>query len=179
MTVYVCLLRAVNVGGRGTISMAPLAELCRMLGFENVTTVLQSGNVVFTTSLRGRARIAATIGEAIKGRFGFRPVVVLRTAAELRGTIAANPFAGRPDVAPGRLVAMFLEAAPAADGERALVAAHRGPEEVHVAGSVVFVHYVNGIGRSKLTGAVIERALGVKGTARNWNTVRKLADALG
>ena len=176
MTVFVSLLRAINVGGRGTIRMTALADLYRAQGFDSVTTVLQSGSVVFSTRLRSAARIADMIGEAIEEAFVFRPVVVMRTADQLRDIIARNPFAGRTDVAPGRLVVMFLDGTPARCAEEALTAAYRGEEDIHLRGSEVFIHYVNGIGRSKLTGAVLERALGVKGTARNWNTVTKLAE---
>jgi uncharacterized protein (DUF1697 family) len=176
MTVFVSLLRAINVGGRGTIRMTALADLYRAQGFDSVTTVLQSGSVVFSTRLRSAARIADMIGEAIEEAFGFRPVVVTRTADQLREIIARNPFADRTDVAPGRLLVMFLDGTPAKGGGKALAAAYQGAEDVHLRGSEVFIHYVNGIGRSKLTGAVLERALGVKGTARNWNTVSKLAE---
>jgi uncharacterized protein (DUF1697 family) len=177
MTVFVSLLRAVNVGGRGTIRMTALADLYRAQGFDHVTIVLQSGSVVFSTRLRSAARVADSIGEAIEAAFGFRPVVVMRTAGQLRDTIARNPFADRTDVAPGRLVVMFLDGTPAKGAGKALAAAYQGAEEIHLRGSEVFVHYVNGIGRSKLTGAVLERALAIKGTARNWNTVSKLAEA--
>jgi uncharacterized protein (DUF1697 family) len=176
MTIFVSLLRAVNVGGRGTIRMTTLADLYRGQGFDRVTTVLQSGTVVFSTRLRSAARVAGMIGMAIEAAFGFRPVVVMRTGDELRDVIARNPFADRTDVAPGRLVVMFLDGAPAKDAGKALAATCQGAEEIHLRGSEVFIHYVNGIGRSKLTGAVLERALGVRGTARNWNTVTKLAE---
>jgi uncharacterized protein (DUF1697 family) len=179
MTVFVSLLRAVNVGGRGTIRMTALADLYRAQGFDRVTAVLQSGSVVFSTRLRSGARVADMIGEAIEEAFGFRPVVVMRTADELRETIARNPFADRTDVAPARLAVMFLAGTPAKNAGKALAAAYQGAEDVHLRGSGVFIHYVNGIGRSKLTGAVLERALGVKGTARNWNTVWKLAEVAG
>jgi uncharacterized protein (DUF1697 family) len=176
MTVFVSLLRAVNVGGRGTIRMTALADLYRAQGFDSVMTVLQSGSVVFSTRLRSAARVADRIGDAIEEAFGFRPVVVMRTADELRGTIARNPFADRTDVAPGRLVVMFLAGTPARGAGKALAAAYQGPEDIHLRGSEVFIHYVNGIGRSKLTGAVLERTFGVAGTARNWNTVMKTAN---
>lgn len=155
--------------------MAPLADLYRALGFDAVTTVLQSGNVVFASALRDPDRIAARLGEAIEAEFGFRPAIMMRTGDELRDAIDRNPFAGRSDIDPRRQVIVFMARAPANGGECTLASVAAGPEEVHLSGREVFVHYVNGIGRSKLSGAVIERALGVMGTARNWNTVARLA----
>jgi uncharacterized protein (DUF1697 family) len=171
----IALLRAVNVGGR-SVPMADLRAMLADLGCKNPRTLLQSGNAVF--AMKGKASIAALEKrfetEALR-RFGFDIAFMLRTAAEWDAIVAGNPF---PDAAkndPARLVVMALKAAPAAAAIKALRDGYKGPETIHVGGRDAYLIYPDGQGNSKLTNALIERKLGVAGTARNWNTVLKLA----
>lgn len=176
MTVFIGLLRAVNVGGRNLIGMALLRELCGELGLRGAATLLQSGNLVFASGARDPALLGVRIEAAIEGRFGFRPSVLLRALPEWEAVIAANPFAGRADVDPRRLVVMALAEAPGKTAQRRLLDLDLGPEEVRFGGRELYIHYPNGVGPSKLTGARIEKALATTGTARNWNTTTKLRD---
>lgn len=174
MTAYAALLRAINVGGSGTLRMADLKAICSKLGFKDVATLLQSGNVVFTATGTDAA-IARKLADAIEAGHGFRPAISVRTAAELAAIVGDNPF---PKEAKDgtRVIVAFAAAKPSA-GAAERVAAVKGAknERLVLVGRDLFIHYPDGQGRSKVTNAVIERALGVPVTSRNWNTVTKLA----
>jgi uncharacterized protein (DUF1697 family) len=173
------LLRGVNVGGRGAISMADLRSCVESLGHTDVTTYIQSGNLVFTSgqpagTVAARGRVAREIEHALATNSGLRTTVMIRSVPELRTVVDEMPFAG-DEREPTRLVTVFLAEAPTADAVASLER-DRFPERFAVHGREMFVHYVNGQGRSKFTPAYFERRLGVAGTARNANTVRKLLD---
>lgn len=164
MAVYVALLRAVNVGGTGKLPMQELAALCTDLGFANVRTYIQSGNVVFASPLT-EPEAAGTLEQALAAKMGKRVDVMVRTAAELRATLAANPF---PAADPAKVGVVFLAApAPLDRLERIVIP---GPEEVRAAGREIFIHFPDGMGRSKL-----KLPSAIVGTTRNINTVAKLA----
>jgi uncharacterized protein (DUF1697 family) len=170
MASIVCFLRGVNVGGNKMIKMDALRELCISLKLRDPRTYLQSGNVVFTAAEGSLDRMARRIEDAIEKRVGFRPDVILRTADEMRDVVKRNPFAGRADVPPNKLIVVFLAAEPGKPSGFA------GPEDVRISGREAYIYYVNGQGRSRLTLPVIEKALGARGTARNWNTVNMLLE---
>jgi uncharacterized protein (DUF1697 family) len=176
MPVVISLLRAVNVGGRGKIKMDALRALYVSLGFEDVQTFIQSGNVVFRTKERSLPKLAVQIEDAIERKFGFRPPVILRTSAQLRATIAANPFAPRSGIEPGKLLVWFLASPLNKDAIAAVAAIKTSPEEIKIAGTEVFVYFPDGQGRSKLNWPAVERAMKVSGTGRNLNSVRKLLE---
>ena len=171
----IALLRAVNVGGR-SVAMAELRAMLTELGCGNPRTLLQSGNAVFTLKARtSLAAFEAKLEAQAQRRFGMPVAFMLRSATEWDATIARNPFpeAARND--PGHLLLMALKGAPTAAAIKALRDGYKGPETIHAAGRDAYLVYPEGVGRSKLTNALIERKLGVAGTARNWNTVLKLA----
>src|SRR5436309_15835190 len=112
MPVIVSMLRGVNVGGNHKIKMEALRALYESLGFSDVQTYIQSGNVVFRTKATGLAALGKKIEDGIEAQFGFRPAVILRTMEELRTAIAGCPFAGREGMEPGKLLVTFLSAAP-------------------------------------------------------------------
>jgi uncharacterized protein (DUF1697 family) len=164
MPTLVALLRGVNVGGNCMLAMADLAALCRQLGFADVRTYIQSGNVVFRTELPAE-RARAALAKVLAAHMG-RPIdVMVRDAKALRRALAQNPF---PEAEPAKVAVLFL-AEPVPKG---LLDGLTGPDgEVVVAsGLEVYVHYVQGMGRSKLK---LPKALGVL-TVRNVNTVAKL-----
>jgi uncharacterized protein (DUF1697 family) len=101
---------------------------------------------------------------------------VLRSSAELKDVIRRNPFAKRSGIEPNRLVVSFLTGEPDAESKQKIAQIKVGPEEIVLDGRELYIYYAGGIGTSKLTPAVIERALKVSGTARNWNTVTKLLE---
>ena len=161
----VALLRAINVGGHGKLPMAELLEHCASAGFREAKTLLQSGNVVFA----GRGK-SAQLERALEAKVATD--VMVRTAAEWNDVVAANPFRAEAKSDPGRLLVMFLKSEPESDF------AWPGPERMKRIGRQLYIVYPNGAGTSKLTGALIERKLATRGTARNWNTVMKIAALL-
>jgi uncharacterized protein (DUF1697 family) len=176
MPVAVSLLRGVNVGGHHKLKMEDLRELYESLGLCHAQTYVQSGNVVFRTDARDFTRLSKRIADAIEQRFAFRPGVILRTAAELRAVIAANPFASRRDLDPSRLLVQFLADEPPADVREQILRIESEPEELRMVGCELYIYYPNGVARPKVPWTVIERILQTPGTGRNWNTVRKLLE---
>src|SRR5467141_4381483 len=108
MAVIISMLRGVNVGGHNKIKMDALRALYESLKLRDAQTYVQSGNVIFRTEERDIARLTKRIEEGIERKFGFRPDVVLRTAAEMREVVARNPFAKRLGIEPGKLLVSFL-----------------------------------------------------------------------
>ena len=174
MTTVISLLRGVNVGGRNSIKMETLRTLYESLGLQDPQTYVQSGNVVFRTSARDVAPIARKIEARIEQTFGFRPSVIVRTSSELRDVIRRNPFVTRRGIEPAKLLVTFLAAAPSAEAREKMLGIQAAPEELRIDAREVYAYYPNGIGRAKLSAALIERILKTPGTGRNWNTVTKL-----
>jgi len=170
----IALLRAVNLAGVNVVGMADLREFMTSLGLENVTTLLQSGNVVFRSDAAAD-RLEQQLERASEKRFGARIEFFVRTAAEWKAMIAANPFPQEAKADPAHLIAGVLKTAPTAAMVKALQEAIKGREVVRAKGRCAYIVYPDGIGRSKLTSALIEKTLGTRGTGRNWNTVLKLA----
>ena len=179
MTRYVALLRAVNVGGRNLIAMGDLRALLESIGYSNVRTLLQSGNVVFESTDAAGSSLERRLETETDKAFKASVAYCVRTAAEWKGVVARNPFPREAKRDPARLVLVCLKAAPSREQLTALRAAVRGPETVEMVGRELYAVYPNGQGTSKLTNAVIESKLQTRGTARNWNTVLKLAALAG
>lgn len=178
MSAVVALLRGINVGGNRTVPMATLRTVVEDAGHARVATHLNSGNVVLVPrpGASGAAEVAAEIADGLRTRLGFDVDVVVRTTAELDDVVAANPF---PDTArddPTHLVVMFYAGPVTVDP--AFDPARYGREEIVWAGTHAYLHYPDGIGRSKVTPAVLARAAGLDGTGRNWRTVLALRDLL-
>jgi uncharacterized protein (DUF1697 family) len=178
MTSYVALLRAVNLPSHNKVGAADLRDLAKELGFTEPRTLLQSGNLVFRATARSSAQVEGVWREAAKRRLGLDTDFFVRTAAEWKEVVAGNPFPREAKRDPGHLLVMPLSGAPGAAAVAALEQAISGRERVAVAGRTAYLVYPDGVGRSRLTTALIERKLGVRGTGRNWNTVLKLAAML-
>jgi len=178
VTARVALLRAVNVGGV-QVSMADLQRVAEGLGFKGVRTLLQSGNVLFDGGRASGAVVESRFEEATQRLLGLSTDCIVRDGAEWTAVELANPFPQEALDAPGFLHTVFLKGPPRDDGERRLSEAVRGRERTRVVGAHAYVFYPDGSGRSKLTLPVIERALGARGTARNWNTVRRIGVLIG
>jgi uncharacterized protein (DUF1697 family) len=176
MPVYISMLRGVNVGGHNKIKMDALRDLCASLECENPRTYVQSGNVIFRAKEKNPARLAKKIQDAIEKKFGFRPEVILRTADEMKKALAANPFAKRTGIEPGKLLVTFLAAAPAVEAQAVLETLKHHPEELHLIGRELYIYFPNGAGKSKLPWSQVERLFKVTGTARNLNSVTKMLE---
>lgn len=168
MTAFVALLRAVNVGGTGKLPMAELQAMCVKVGFLKVKTYIASGNVVFTSKLT-EAKVKAALEKSLAAYAGKPVGVMVRTAAEMAAVLAANPF---PKGAPNRTLAIFLDAEPPADTLKGITG--QKDEEVRLGVREIYVHYGDGMGTSKLKIPAAKA-----GTARNMNTVAKLAVLAG
>jgi uncharacterized protein (DUF1697 family) len=174
MARLIALLRAVNVGGR-KLPMADLRALCGELGWSDVETYIQSGNVVFTAP-GTTDEIERTLEAAIEDRFGMQVPVVVRTASQWAATVAANPFPKAAEDEPNRLLLLVSKQAPAGDSAERLMERARGGEAVKAAGGALWFHFPEGVGTSKLVPSAIDKACGSPGTSRNWRTVLKLQE---
>ncbi|MCI4353488.1 MAG: DUF1697 domain-containing protein [Thermoplasmata archaeon] len=174
MGVYVGLLRAVNVAGYNLVRMAALRDLLNRLGFTQVQTLLQSGNVVFHHDVARPDRLERLLEAELLQTLGVKTDAFVRSAAEWRGIVAGNPYTAEAKADPGRLVVTVLKRAPAPEAWAGLRAAIRGRERVQGSGRHAYIVYPDGAGRSYLTAGLIEAKLGTRGTSRNWNTVGKL-----
>ena len=174
MKTFVALLRGVNVGGNRKVEMARLREIVAAAGGTDARTLLQSGNVVFRSSATApslerklEAQTAADL--AVETRF------FVRTAEEWTKIVAANPFPEWAERDPGHLIVAFFGEKTKVDAVPALRKKISGPELVEGKGRELYLVYPSGMGTSRFTTALIEKTLGSPMTARNWNTVTKLA----
>ena len=165
MPTYIALLRAVNVGGTGKLPMSELKAMCATEGFEKVQTYIASGNVVFSAALP-ELKVKAALEKRLKEYAGKPVGVIVRTAQEMADVLNANPF---PDHRPDWTAAIFLDAPPPADTLDMIKGG--ADEEIRLGKREIYVAYGAGMGRSKLR---IPAA--ANGTARNINTVAKLAE---
>ena len=170
----VAMLRGVNVGGHHKIQMAALRDLCASLGLCDVQTYIQSGNLVFREGGADPVAVARRLEKAIETGFGFRPAVIVRTASELRKVIAKNPFAGRADVEPNRLLVVFMDSTPTKQAREQLLSLPCEPEELRINGRELYIYYPQGMAHPKISLVKMEKTLQCASTGRNWNTVNKL-----
>ncbi len=172
MTIWVALLRGVNVGGHNKVPMGALRQALADAGLGEVTTYIASGNLVLAADDDPAGAIAAVITDS----FGLDIAVLTRTADELRSAAGANPFAELAATAPKAVHCFFTstpvtaEVLDAFDGER------YAPDRLDVAAGELFAAYPDGMARSTLTNVVIDRVAGGPTTARNWNTVGRLVE---
>jgi len=155
------------------MAMNDLRETFGSLGYDDVVTYIQSGNVLFSTSSKSEDAIVEAIEHRIAHDFGDSPAVLLRTVTDLRRVGSKSPFAKR-GADPARHHVTFLDEAPSKATLKALELPPSGRDELVVDGREVYVHTPNGYAGTKYTGTFIERRLGVVSTTRNWNTVTKL-----
>lgn len=176
MTRMVALLRAVNVGGR-KLPMADFRKQVAELGWENVATYIQSGNLLFDAGCRP-AEAEAALEALIANHHGYAAPAIVRTRAQWATYPSGNPF---PDVArdtPGYLLMLLSKQPPKADAADLIQARATAGEQVKQAGDALWIHFPKGSGTSKLTPALIDRAIGSPATSRNHRTVCTLLDML-
>jgi uncharacterized protein (DUF1697 family) len=174
MPVVVCMLRGINVGGHNIVKMEALRALCLALKFRNSQTYVQSGNVVFDAAESDLNVISKKLEKAFAKEFGFQPTIILRTAAEIRSAMERNPFAGRPNIKPDKLLVSFLAHDPG-DAVREKVRAFKSEvEEIQIDGREMYIYFPNGMARPKFSQAALDKVLQTPATGRNWNSVTKL-----
>lgn len=176
MPTLACLLRGINVGGNKIVKMALWKQLYEELGFTNVRTLLQSGNLLFDTAIdEPRDALQARLETAFATRFGFTADHILRDRAQVQAAIAGNPFPDAATNAPNHLLIFFLSTAPDAAGIAKLSALETGPDRLHLSGDLLYMHFINGAGKAATDPVKLLRLAGVTGTSRNWTTLNKLA----
>jgi uncharacterized protein (DUF1697 family) len=178
-TTFIALLRGINVGGHQKVAMADLRALAAGLGFADPRSVLQSGNLVFQAGARPTGPLEQRLERETEKRLHLQTDFIIRTGAEWKAVIARNPFPEPAARDPSHLVVVFFKDPPKAADVAALQAAIAGREVFRADGRQAYITYPDGIGDSRLTNALIERTLRVRGTARNWNTVMKLGALAG
>jgi uncharacterized protein (DUF1697 family) len=171
---WICLLRAINVLGRGKVPMQDLRELCAELGAIEPQTYIQSGNVVFHAVGLREPAFRDALESLLVARYQVKTAAILRSPGELRELVACNPFPTEAVESPSKLAVTFLRDLPSEAAVQAIPREGPTGERLALLGKHLFTYFPLGMGQSKLNFAVIERALATPGTARNWNTVLKL-----
>jgi len=171
---YVALLRGINLGGHKIVKMDQLRKTFEELGFADVKTYIQSGNVVFKAPASTPAKLAKRIEEGVLRQFGFPVAALVKTAAELGEVIANNPLLKEKGIDPTKLHVTFLACAPDKNALKALDAAEAAPDQFRCSAQAVYLYCPNGYHATKLGNNVLGKMLKVGTTTRNWNTVNKL-----
>lgn len=171
MATYVGLLRGINVGGTGKLPMADLKELLAGLGFESVTTYIQSGNVVFDAEI---GEWADSIAEAVAHSVGFRPKVMVLSDSAFRAVTDGNPF---PTDEPKAMHVYFLDGTPRWTAKAEMEAVKSPVERFYITDAAVYL-YTPEFLTGSLLAPKLERLVGVPATARNWRTVQKILGML-
>ncbi len=153
--------------------MTDLRNFITQIGLNDARSLLQSGNLIFTSSVRTGAELERFLETEAAERLSLEVDFYVRTPEEWKAVIRQNPFRKEAERDPGHLVVLFLKKAPEAKDVAALQADIKGPETVKAKGKQAYIFFPDGQGRSKLTTGMIEKRLG-RGTGRNWNTVMKL-----
>lgn len=172
---YVALLRGINVGGHKKIAMRDLCLLFETLGFKQVKSILQSGNIVFeATPHVSETQLEQQIASAIDQQLQLDIAVLVRRKESLVEIIRNNPFSALAISDPSHLLVMVVDKNPSSPALEALIKSIQGREQIIGGHQCLYLAYPDGIGRSKLTHQLIEKKLGLQGTARNWTTLARI-----
>jgi uncharacterized protein (DUF1697 family) len=175
----IALLRGINVGGNKKLTMLELRHLAEQLGLTKVQTVLQTGNLIFQNPLNiADEALEDHLEKNVVIHLNTEVSVIIRSIDDWRSIINNNPFIDMANQNPQHLVVVFLKTYPNKNTINTLQNAILGQEKIDAHNKNLYIVYPNGIGRSKLTHALIEKILGVKATARNWNTLLKINELL-
>lgn len=174
MPVFIAMLRGINVSGHKLIKMEPLRASVEALGFREVKTYVQSGNLVFEVGKTSPASAVEKIGKQILNDFGFSVPVVVRTAEELGRVVCDNPLFKTAGIDESKLHVTFLSASAPKTAEELLRPLIVNPEQICIRGREIYLYCPNGYGNTKISNNAIEKKLGVEATTRNWKTVNTL-----
>jgi len=169
------MLRGINVSGQKKIKMADLKSLYELLGFQNVVTYIQSGNVIFDSSVSRKNEISSMIERSIQRRYNFSVPVIVRTCCDFSDVIENCPF-GKINLAENgtKILVTFLSVSPKKSNITDFLNYVVPPEKIIIKGKVIYLHCPNGYGKSRLSNSFIENKLEVKATTRNWKSINKL-----
>ena len=175
MKKFIALLRGINVSGQKKIKMSDLKSLFEDLGFLNVETYIQSGNVIFSSNETLVEIIATKISSGIKRKFGFDVQVIILTPKEIDSALKNNPFMKMKEETKW-LYIIFLSNTPLKENIQKLNSTDYSPEEYKIIGKLVYLFLPKGAGKAKLNNNLFEHKLKVTGTTRNWNTIKTLSE---
>ncbi|PAJ72744.1 hypothetical protein CJF42_19520 [Pseudoalteromonas sp. NBT06-2] len=177
MSRYISILRGINVSGQKKIVMKELKSLYESLGFENVVTYIQSGNVIFDSVIENVENIQRTIADAIKTKYDFEVPVDVRTSNQFKQVLACLPFDEVNLEADGtKMLVTFLTQQPQNDAFDSLMEYVNEPEKLVLGDKCIYLHCPNGYGKTKLSNVFIEKKLNVLATTRNLKSVNKLCE---
>lgn len=174
MKTYISILRGINVSGQKLIKMDALKKAYENMGFRNVITYVQSGNVIFSASENESEKLEQMIYSRIVKDFGFEVPVIVLTAEKLKEVVDNNPFGCDPDKDPAFLHVTFLSSKPGKYNSSAIEEKKQGGEEISFTDEVIYIYCPNGYGRTKLNNNFLESKLKVTATTRNWKTTNEL-----
>ncbi|MGB7600261.1 MAG: DUF1697 domain-containing protein [Candidatus Sulfotelmatobacter sp.] len=174
MPVYVALLRGINLGGHKKIKMEELRASLAAMGFDDVKTYIQSGNVVFKTAKISDKALSRKIEATILSKFGHSVSVIIRTADEIKQVIANNPFLKQADIDQTKLHVMFLTEPPAQSALKQLETLVLKPDQFRSLGKELYFYLPNGVAESAVMKKPIDRGLAIPTTMRNWRTVNTI-----
>lgn len=174
---FISILRGINVSGHKKILMVDLKALYEKLGFTNVLTYIQSGNVVFDyAGDKDHLAIAGMIEHSIEKEYKFQVPVLVKQADDLINTIKNNPFRDQRDVDPSRVAVTFLEIQPTSENLKKLEGIDYPPDRFIIDGLNIYIYCPKSYGNSKLSNNFFEKKLKVRATTRNWQTINKLVE---
>lgn len=172
MTTILSILRGINVSGQKKIKMTDLKSMYESLGFKNVTTYIQSGNVVF--DCKSADGLVEQIEKAILKTFAFEVPVIIRTKKEIQSIVKNNPFLKKSNIEVDKLHITYLSEVPTTENLSAIQVLDFEPDLFTVKNKEVYVYCPNGYGKTKLTNTFFEKKLKEKATTRNWKTCNQL-----
>jgi uncharacterized protein (DUF1697 family) len=175
MEIYLCILRGINVSGQKKINMQELKVLFGALGYSNIRTYIQSGNVVFSHAQTKPEELASQIKQKIAEQYGFEVPVLIRTKAEWQQVVDNNPFLQEKDMSTDKLHVTFLANEPQQVSREKLKEFRYEPDRFILEGKEVYIFCPGSYGETKLSNAFFESKLKVTATTRNWKTVNELA----
>ncbi len=176
MQTHIILLRGINVSGKNIIRMPDLKLAFEKSGFRDVSTYIQSGNILLRSDLPDKANVKTRCERLIHDHFNLDVPIVVRNASELRKVLRNNPFLQDGDIDKSKLHVTFLSDIPDASGSGIPDAEAYLPDEFLILGTEIYLHCPNGYGRTKLNNTFFESRLHITATTRNWNTVVKLVE---
>lgn len=174
MPVYIALLRGINIGPHKRMKMEKLRASCERLGFAEVKTYIQSGNVIFKAPKLSPAALSKKLGECIVKDFGFSAEVISRGREEMKSVIDDNPFIKDRGIDLSKLHVLFLLEPASSAALKKLRELTLAPDRTHSSGKEIYFYFPNGVSGSSLWKHPLDRVTGVAGTMRNWKTVRTL-----
>lgn len=170
---YLVMPRGINVGNRNRVPMAELRSKLAEAGYVDPVTILQSGNVILTSSCTDVATLSSSIEKLVADEFGVNVPCLARTAEQVEAALELNPLRGVADDG-SRYLVNFLSEEPAAEAVRSLLEVNWKPEIIHVEGSEAYVWTPEGVKAMRLSHSYLEKHFGLIATARNWNTLKKI-----